>query len=82
MDKLNSLSLSLSDPPEAEPYAPPGRRTAGGSPLHFMSLPVVDVPHCIEAGARPSEHQDPDRGLPPDFRRLCQTLDDRGQNVL
>ena len=58
---------SPSDPPGAEPSAPAGRRMAGGSPLHFMSLPVLNVLHGIKAGGRPPEHQHPDRGLPPDF---------------
>ena len=52
-----------SDPPGAEPSAPAGRRMAGGSPLHFVSLPVHSVVHCTKSGGRPPQHEDPDRGL-------------------
>ena len=61
----------------ADPSAPASQKTAGGSPLHFMSFRVHDVPHYTKAGGRPPQHQDPDRGLAPSFGRSCQTLDPR-----
>ena len=54
-----------SDPPGAEPSAPASQKMAGGSPLHFMKLPVFDALHRTKTGGRPPQHQDPDRGLPP-----------------
>ena len=50
-------STAPSDPPGDEPSAPASQRTAGGSHLPFMSLPVLNVLHCIQAGGRPHEHQ-------------------------
>ena len=50
-------SIAPSDPPGAGPSASAGQRTAGGSPLHFMSLPVHNVLHCTKAGGRPPQHQ-------------------------
>ena len=58
-------STAPSDPSGAEPSAPAGQKTAGSSPLHFMRLPV-HVLHRTKAGGETPQHQDPDRGLPPD----------------
>ena len=71
---LDQGSTAPADPPGAGPSAPASQRMAGGSPLHFMSLPVHNTLHCTKAGGRPPQHQDPDRGLPPTSRRPCRTL--------
>ena len=63
---LHQGSTAPSDPPGAEPSAPAGQKMAGGSPLHFMSLPALNALHRTKIGGRLPQHQDPDRGLPPD----------------
>ena len=67
-------STAPSDPPGSEPSAHVGRRTAGGSPLHFMRLPVHSAIHYQKSRGSPPQHQDPDRGLALDSRRPCRTL--------
>lgn len=64
-------STAPSDYLGAQPSAPVSQGTAGCRPLHFLSLPVLNVLYPIKKGGKPPQHEDPDGGAAP---RLLKPL--------
>ena len=64
---LQQGSTASPDPLGAESPAPASQWTAGGSPLHFMLVPVHCVLGCAITGTGVPQHQDLVGGLPPNF---------------
>ena len=62
--------IALFDPRGLSSLALPANGQQGAGPLLFMIFSL----YCTIATGSPSQHQDPDGGLPQDFSRPCRTL--------